>query len=129
VIHWRGAADEALAEAAADRIANKAASADLIPHRGRKALELRPVMGIDKGSAVHRLLVDHAPLEAAIFAGDDRTDLDAFRAMKRLEGTSRLRRAVRVGVFTVESPPEIENEADMVVSGPGDVLEVLRELG
>ena len=74
-------------------------------------------------------MVEHAPLDAAIFAGDDRTDLDAFRAIARLAGSSRLGAAVSVGVFTEESPAEIETEADLVVPGTDAVLEVLRALG
>ena len=85
-------------------IARLAVHANLIPLWGRKVLDLRPVAGIDKGSAVHRLLVERAPLDAAIFAGDDRTDLDAFRALKRLAGTSRLGTAVCLGVFTRGEP-------------------------
>ena len=128
VLHWRGAPDEAEAEAMAGTIASRAEHAGVIPLSGRKVLELRPVAGIDKGSAVHTLLVDHAPLAAAIFAGDDRTDLDAFRAMARLAGSPRLGAAVRLGVFTDESPPEIETEADLVVSGTDGVLDVLTVL-
>jgi trehalose 6-phosphate phosphatase len=129
VLHWRGAADEAQAEDLVKSVAQLAVHANLIPLWGRKVLDLRPVSGIDKGSAVHRLLVEHAPLDAAIFAGDDRTDLDAFRALTRLAGTPRLGTAVRLGVFTEESPAEIETEADMVVEGTQGVLEVLRALG
>jgi len=129
VLHWRGADDEAEAEARAREIADLARAEALIPLWGRKVLDLRPVAGIDKGTAVHRLLVDHAPLDSAIFAGDDRTDLDAFRAMKRLAGGPRLGAAVLVGVASVESPPEIEAEADMVVSGTDGVLEILEALG
>lgn len=129
VVHWRGAPDEDRARELAEGIASQAAGANLIPLWGRKVLDLRPVAGIDKGSAVHRLMVEHAPLDAAIFAGDDRTDLDAFRALKRLEGTSRLGTAVRLGVYTDESPEEIEAEADMVVTGTDGVLKVLRALG
>jgi len=129
VLHWRGAADEAQAEDLVKAIAELAVHANLIPLWGRKVLDLRPVSGIDKGSAVHRLLVEHAPLDAAIFAGDDRTDLDAFRALKRLAGTSRLATAVCLGVFSQESPPEIESEADLVIESTEGVLEVLRALG
>ena len=89
----RGAGARTLSEA----IAALATHANLIPLWGRKVLDLRPVAGIDKGSAVHRLLVEHAPLDAAIFAGDDRTDLDAFRALARLAGRPRLGAAVRAG--------------------------------
>jgi len=128
VLHWRGADDEDAARSQVEAIAERATHANLIPLWGRKVLDLRPVAGIDKGSAVHRLLVDHAPLDAAIFAGDDRTDLDAFRAIGRLAGTQRLGAAVRLGVFTEESPEEIETEADMVVSGTGGVFEVLEAL-
>jgi len=128
VLHWRGSPDDEEAERAALEVADLARAAGLIPLWGRKVLDLRPVAGIDKGSAVHRLLVEHAPLEAAIFAGDDRTDLDAFRAMRRLAGTARLASAVRLGVFTEESPAEIEAEADMVVSGTEGVLDVLKAL-
>lgn len=129
VLHWRGADDEEAAEAQAAEIAELARAESLIPLWGRKVLDIRPVAGIDKGSAVHRLLVEHAPLDAAIFAGDDRTDLDAFRAMKRLAGSTRLGAAVLIGVASAESPPEIEAEADVVVRGTGDVLEILKALG
>jgi trehalose 6-phosphate phosphatase len=129
VLHWRGAHDEAQAENLVKSFAQLAVHANLIPLWGRKVLDLRPVSGIDKGSAVHRLIVENAPLDAAIFAGDDRTDLDAFHALKRLAATPRLGKAVRLGVFTEESPAEIESEADMVVEGTQGVLEVLRTLG
>jgi trehalose 6-phosphate phosphatase len=129
VLHWRGAGDDEAAEGAVAEVAGAAQSVDLIPHWGRKVLELRPVTGIDKGTATHRLLIDHAPLDAAIFAGDDRTDLDAFRAMRSLADSSRLGSAVRVGVFTEESPPEIKAEADVVVRGTEGVLEILQALG
>ena len=128
VLHWRGASDEEAAEAAARDVADRARERELIPLWGRKVLELRPVAGIDKGSAVHRLLVDRAPLDAALFAGDDRTDLDAFRALRRLAGGWRLGSAVRVGVDSPESPPEIAAEAELVVHGTEGVLEILRAL-
>lgn len=128
VLHWRGAGDDAEAERAVAEIAELAREHELIPLWGRKVLDLRPVAGIDKGSSVHRLLIDHAPLEAALFAGDDRTDLDAFRAMARLAGTARLRAAVKVGVVSIESPVEIGAEADLIVEGTEGVFDILRAL-
>lgn len=128
VLHWRGAPDDRAAQAAAEEIAAAARRRELIPLWGRKVLDLRPVAGVDKGSAVHRLLVEHAPLDAALFAGDDRTDLDAFRALSGLAGTPRLGTAVRVGVASPESPPEIAAEADIVVEGTDGVFEILSAL-
>ena len=128
VLHWRGAPDEVAAEHAAREVADRARDRGLIPLWGRKVLDLRPVAGIDKGSAVHRLLVEHAPVHAALFAGDDRTDLDAFRAMRALAGSPRLGMAVPVGVDSPESPPEIAAEAELVVPGTEGVLEILRAL-
>jgi trehalose 6-phosphate phosphatase len=128
VLHWRGAPDEQAAEREAHAIAAAARDRELIPLWGRKVLDLRPVAGIDKGTAVHRLVVERAPLDAALFAGDDRTDLDAFRALNALAGSSRLGLAVKVGVDSEESPPEIAAEADLVVSGTAGVVEIFREL-
>lgn len=128
VLHWRGCADEIEVVKEIERIADQARERELIPLWGRKVLDLRPVAGIDKGSAVHRLLVEKAPLKAALFAGDDRTDLDAFRAMTALADTSRLGSAVRVGVVSPESPAEIAEEADVVVSGTAGVAEILEAL-
>ncbi len=128
VLHWRGATDESQAEALVTNIGLSASDAGLVPHRGRKVLELRPVGAIDKGSAVRRLIGAYEPLDAAIFAGDDRTDLDAFRALSELAETPSLGAAVRVGVLTAESPAEIEAEADFIVPGTDGVLEILQAL-
>lgn len=127
-LHWRGAADEARAEAEAEAVAARAQRAGLVPRRGRKVLELRPVAGIDKGSAVHRLLVERAPLAAALYAGDDRTDLDAFRALRALERSGRVGRAVCVGVASDEGPDEIVTGADIVLDGPAAVADLIAEL-
>jgi len=127
-IHWRGAADQDAAEQAVTRIARLAEQAGLIALWGRKILELRPVAGIDKGTAVHGLVLERAPLAAALFIGDDRTDLDAFRALRALAGTRRLGQALLVGVRSAEGPPEIVLEADLVVDGTDGVLELLKDL-
>jgi trehalose-phosphatase len=123
-IHWRGAADESLAEAAARAIAVEAGRAGLEPRFGRKVLELRPVGGGGKDAAVASLLAGDG-LDRVIFAGDDRTDVDAFRRLGELREAGELVAAVRVGVVSAEGPPEIAEEADLTVAGPPGWLEML----
>ena len=95
----------------ARRSPSEAAPAGLEPHWGRKVLEIRPAAGIDKGTAVRRLLADHR-IEQALFAGDDRTDLDAFRALRSLVDAGGLRGAVCIGIGSAEGPPELAEQAD-----------------
>ena len=123
-LHWRGAADEAGAEALAERIAARAEAAGLVLHRGRKVLELRPQGEVDKGAAIESLLLGSAAT-AALYAGDDRTDLDAFSALDRLIASGRLGYAVRIGVSSAEGPDEIRRRADVVVAGPAGLLPIL----
>ena len=126
-LHWREADDPDAAEAEARRIAHAAERANLVPHWGRRVLEIRPVAGIDKGTAVDRLVGEHHPRQA-LFGGDDRGDLAAFATLDRLVETGRLRFAALVGVLSDEAPPELTEWADVVVQGPEGFLEVLREL-
>ncbi|MGI8713262.1 MAG: trehalose-phosphatase [Solirubrobacteraceae bacterium] len=128
--HWRGAPDEAAAKAAVDTIAQRAQVAGLRTHWGRKVLEVRPPIDIDKGAGIRRLLSEPGaePIAAALYVGDDTTDLDAFRALASLVTEGRLAQAVRVGVASEEGPSEISGEADIVVDGPGGVSELLAAL-
>ena len=115
-LHWRGAADEAGAESRAHEIAIEAGKAGLEPRWGRKVLELRPLGGGGKDGAVASLLADER-LDRAIYAGDDRTDLDAFRRLRQLREEGRLRTAVCVGVLSAEAPAELAEESDLTVDG------------
>jgi trehalose 6-phosphate phosphatase len=126
-LHWRGAGDETAAELHARRIADTARSAGLVPHWGRKVLEIRPVEGIDKGTAAERLLAEH-PVRAALFGGDDSGDVAAFEALARMVETGDLAAAVRVGVASDEGPPDLAERTDALVDGPEGFLRVLEAL-
>ena len=125
--HWRGAPDEEGARAAVQRVAEEASGAGLEPHWGRKVLEVRPPVRVDKGGAIQRLLRD-VDLDAALYAGDDVTDLDAFRALGQLVESGRLKAAVRVGVRSDEGPSEIARQADLVVDAGDGVRALLAAL-
>lgn len=125
-LHWRGAADQERAEKAARAIAADA-PAEVRPHWGRKVLELRPAVDVDKGTAVRRLLASSG-VRRALYVGDDRTDLDVFRILTELVEAGDLEGALRVGVRSGEGPQEIIDEADVVVDGTEGVRALLREL-
>jgi trehalose 6-phosphate phosphatase len=121
--HYREAEDEEDALRRADAVAEAAESAGLKPHRGRKVLEVRPPVQADKGTAVRRLL-EGRPLTRALYAGDDTTDLDAFRGLDEVG----LDVALKISVGSPEMNPRLLTEADLVVGGPGELLAFLRTL-
>jgi trehalose 6-phosphate phosphatase len=125
--HWRGAPDEAAAEVAVRAVAGRAEQEGLATHWGRKVLEVRPPVRLDKGRGVEHLLAD-AGLDAGLYVGDDRTDLDAFAGLRRLVADGRLGSALCLGVRSDETPPELEAEADLLVDGPRGVRQVLQAL-
>lgn len=120
-VHWRGAPD---AEAQALAFAREwAQRTGFVLQPGRRAVEFRPPLDIDKGSVVEQLAAGCA---AACFIGDDAGDLAAFRALDRLAASGT--RAVRVAVEDAESPPALVAAADVVVRGPTEALALLRGL-
>lgn len=125
--HWRGVADQAAARAAIQELAQRAQSADLQVHWGRMIMEVRPPLRIDKGLGVRTLLGEgrHA---GVLYAGDDTTDLDAFRALRELQAEGSIDHVVCVGVSSEDGPEEIESQADVVVDGTAGVRDVLATL-
>jgi trehalose 6-phosphate phosphatase len=125
--HWRGAPDEDDARTHLEGLAHEAETAGFATHWGRKVLEVRPPVPIDKGLAVEDL-VSGAGARSALYAGDDVTDLDAFDALDRLLEEERIDAAVRVGVSSDEGPRAIVERADLVVDGVDGFARVLAAL-
>jgi trehalose 6-phosphate phosphatase len=125
-LHFRTATDVERARAELDRLAEDLASRHgLTRAGGRMAFELRPPAEFTKAAVV----LDRSRelgLAAAAFAGDDRIDLPGFDALDRLrdEGVHTL----RIAVDSPEAPPELLERADVVVTGPPGVVELLDAL-
>jgi trehalose 6-phosphate phosphatase len=127
-LHWRGAPDEPAAREAVERIAARAEESGLRTHWGRKVLEIRPPVRIDKGAGIVSLFQERPEIVHALYVGDDATDLDAFRGLDELIEEGRLTTAVRVGVASPEGPSEIAESADLMVDGTRGVRAVLEAL-
>jgi len=119
--HYREAVNEEEALEYLEGVAERARGAGLAPRFGRKVLEIRPPVRADKGTAVTQLLGD-AGLGRALYAGDDTTDIDAFRALDGLE------MGIRVAVSSDEAPSELVEAADVVVDSPAELLVLLSRL-
>jgi trehalose 6-phosphate phosphatase len=125
--HWRGAPDEKAAHRRVEGIAAEAESAGLLIHWGRKVLEVRPPVPVDKGQAVRELVRRFKP-RTALFAGDDATDLDAYDALAALHADGTLDTAICVGIRSSEGPAAIVERADIVVDGTAGFIQVLELL-
>jgi trehalose 6-phosphate phosphatase len=125
-VHYRNAPPE-VGERSVEFVRREGERLGLRITVGRGVVEARPPIQADKGTAVRALVEEYEP-ERAMFIGDDTTDLDAFRELKKLREEGALEEILRVGVASEEGPPEITSEADIVVDGVDGVSEVLRAL-
>jgi trehalose 6-phosphate phosphatase len=121
VFHFRGLEDEQRALVELRGVQARAQALGLDARFGRKVLEVRPPVRADKGTAV-RALLEQRGLDRALYAGDDTTDLDAFRGLDRVPV------GIRVAVASDEGPAELREAADLVVPGTTELLELLRRL-
>jgi trehalose 6-phosphate phosphatase len=126
-IHLRGTSDPHTAlEQVYQDATTATAGTGLKVTRGRMVIELRPELLINKGTAVASVINERG-LRAAVYLGDDRTDLDAFRELRLLtrEGICQ---GVSVAVRSDESAAEILEEADVVLDNIDQVPDFLRRL-
>jgi len=124
-VHTRRAAQpQAELDRFREPLAELASRTGLTVEPGRLVLELRPP-GNDKGAALRDLAAERKPA-AVLFCGDDLGDRPAFDVVRdmRAEGTPGL----LVASGSAETPEEITGGADLVVSGPTGVAELLADL-
>ncbi|MFD0021007.1 trehalose-phosphatase [Streptomyces sp. NPDC058382] len=126
-VHTRRAEDpQAAFEALRGPLGELATRHGLIVEPGRLVLELRPA-GMDKGVALTEY-VRETGAGSVLYAGDDLGDLAAYAAVEKLrtegpEGTPGL--LICSGRAEV---PELAERADLLVPGPGAVVEFLSAL-
>jgi trehalose 6-phosphate phosphatase len=119
-IHYRRAADpDAVAEWLAGLLSKIAGAHHLKLSQGNMIFELRPPVEINKGSAF-RQLIEIYHLDAAVYLGDDTTDLDALRMARQLRDSGTCW-AVGLGVASDHIPPALPATADLMLSGIQEV--------
>ena len=91
----------------------------------RMAIELRPPVPVDKGTATTALV---GGFRAAVFAGDDSGDIAAFDAIASAVRAGGLERGVRIAVLSPEMPPELAAHVDATVDGPEAFVALLRRV-
>lgn len=125
-LHFRAADDVERARALLDGIAHNLASEHGL-HRaaGRLTFELRPPEDFSKEDVV-LVRARESKVDAVLFAGDDMVDLPAFEALDILKRSGVA--TARVAVASREAPRELIERADIVVSGPEGMVELLESL-
>ncbi|MBF6589659.1 MAG: trehalose-phosphatase [Ktedonobacterales bacterium] len=126
-VHFRLTADPAQARAAAAHALEGAAREHgLRITRGKLVLEVRPPLALHKGTAVAELVRTHG-LNGALYLGDDRTDLDAFEALRELSMDDTFQ-GYSVAVAHAETPADLLRAADLALADIESVPAFLRWL-
>ncbi|MGO8872624.1 MAG: trehalose-phosphatase [Acidimicrobiales bacterium] len=121
-VHWRRAPDAA--SWAASAVRREEERTGLVAHPGRRSLELRPPLEVDKGTVLRRLV---AGCTAACYFGDDLGDLPAYATLAAL-GREKGMDTLAVAVVDDESAAEVVAAADLVLPGPVAAMAALEWL-
>ena len=119
-IHYRGSSDPSSALRGIRRILEEAE----VVHRfdvqeGRRVVEVRPPLTMNKGVALREFILQRE-LQGALVLGDDRADVEGFKALRTLRRQERIQ-GLCGAVVSGEAPPELIQEADFTLSGVGEV--------
>lgn len=122
-VHYRAASDPVRAR---DRILEVLRRVDLEGARiteGKMLVQIRPEFPLDKGKAVETLMQER-DLSLALYAGDDTTDLDAFRSLTELQRQGSIQ-AYRVAVHHPDTPRDLLEQADYLAEGVEGITALL----
>jgi trehalose 6-phosphate phosphatase len=98
----------------------------LLVTEGKLVVEVLPPVGVDKGTSLRQLVMEYG-LKGVVFLGDDVTDVDAFRSLHDISSTGDCR-GLALGVLGPNTPPEIEQNADLFLRDVPEVEELLQRM-
>lgn len=126
-LHYRRAPNpEAARQFIQEKIMPRVKELQLHDSQGRMVIEIKPPVNVDKGVSVGRLL-DRLGARQAFYMGDDTTDIDALKELRRRK-KDQDSAMVGVGVISDEMPADLAKHADLLVDrsvGVEMVLEIL----
>jgi trehalose 6-phosphate phosphatase len=125
-IHYRLSPDPKQArERILGLLEEPARQAHMLLQEGKKVVEIKSPLAINKGQALLWYMLRFG-LQGIIFAGDDRTDLDAVVKVARLRQEGRV--ALAIVVRHHDTLPELIAQADIVVQEVDGMIHLLREM-
>jgi trehalose 6-phosphate phosphatase len=124
-LHYRRAPDESRAKAAIEAATAEAVAAGFRVQEGRKVVEIRPPIDVNKGTAAVDL-ARRLKARAILCMGDDLTDVDMFEGVRSLreEGVE----SIVIGVASREIDEAVLEAADYSVDGVEGVEWLLEEI-
>jgi len=127
-VHYRLAPDPAVTRhEIIARVVEPARACGLAISTGHYVFEVRPPLPFTKGTATRKLL-DGEDYLAAIFCGDDHTDVTGFKAVHEWGRRDARRDACALAAVTAETPGPVIEEADVLVRATPGVHEALARL-
>jgi trehalose 6-phosphate phosphatase len=109
-----------------NRIKDLNLSNNLITMEGRKIIEIKPQTGNNKGTIINKI-VDEYQINQLIYCGDDKTDSDAFQAIKSLNEVNSFQ-GISVVVLSAETPDNLLENADYYVNNIEELFKFFKWL-
>jgi len=126
-IHYRTSPQPAIARRVILKAIEKIpAISGLAIREGKRVIEIRPPLAINKGTVVTELAKAYR-LKGILYLGDDLTDIDAFQAIRDLRETGEVL-GLSAGVGGTETPNELAAASDILLSGPEAAARFLQVL-
>lgn len=125
-IHYRLCAEpEQVRQRILALLAEPARNYGLRLSEGKRVVEIKTPLAIDKGKALRRV-VEQYKLQGVVFAGDDRTDLDAIHETARLRQDGLA--AFAIVVKHADTLPDLLASADLVVEEVDGMAALLHDM-
>ena len=120
-VHYRGSRDPDGVQRLALQAVEYQASANVRVLTGKAHINVLPPVTLNKGTAVRSLVEDPTSWTGRLVAGDDVTDIDAFREARALADAASNFRCTNVAVLGEDCPPALLELADYTLANVAEM--------